>query len=118
MIPIVAATQKYHWGKLGTSSLAGKYSRKTYPNTDEELFNHIHFAEIWMGTHPKAPSTVEISENIQQWLIPEYYEENKGKTVSLTSVIDANRETFLSKSDIFLTEDITTGHLPYLFKVL
>ena len=60
MIPIVAATQKYHWGKLGTSSLAGKYSRKTHPHTDEELFNNIHFAEIWMGTHPKAPSTVNI----------------------------------------------------------
>ena len=118
MIPIVAATQKYHWGKLGTSSFAGKYSRKTYPNTDEELFQHIHFAEIWMGTHPKAPSSAVISENIQQWLTPAFYEANKGKTVSLTSVIDANRETFLSKSDIFLTEDITTGHLPYLFKVL
>ena len=59
-----------------------------------------------------------ISENIQQWLGKEFFEEYKGKSVSLCDTIDQNRSTFLSDNDIFLTEDKTTGSLPYLFKVL
>jgi len=80
--------QKYVWGsKTFIPELLG------FTNPDAEPQ-----AELWMGTHPKAPS--EISKN--------------DKTISLADLIKQNPETILGSE----VASNFNNKLPFLFKVL
>lgn len=79
--------QNYAWGsKTALTELYGIENPQGLP-----------MAELWMGAHPKSPSTVEIN----------------GEARSLREVIDADKVATLGKA---VAERF--GELPFLFKVL
>lgn len=86
--------QNYDWGKLGRSSVVAQFA--TAQCSDFKVNEETPYAELWMGTHPKAPSQIKgLSKNLRQAIIehPEYLGQK---------VIDKFGD----------------GELPYLFKVL
>lgn len=79
--------QNYAWGsKTALTELYGIENPQRLP-----------MAELWMGAHPKSPSTVEVN----------------GEARSLREVIDADKVATLGKA---VAERF--GELPFLFKVL
>lgn len=91
--------QNYDWGKLGKDSRVAHFAQSlgTQTNSDEP------YAELWMGTHPKAPS----------------------KTIGLGSDqkgLDENLRTLLKDHPDELGQKVAqtfgSGELPFLFKVL
>ncbi|MGK3137791.1 mannose-6-phosphate isomerase [Pantoea trifolii] len=79
--------QNYAWGsKTALTELYGIENPQGLP-----------MAELWMGAHPKSPSTVEVN----------------GKARSLREVIDADKVATLGNA---VAERF--GELPFLFKVL
>jgi mannose-6-phosphate isomerase len=79
--------QNYAWGsKTALTELYGIENPQGFP-----------MAELWMGAHPKSPSTVEVN----------------GEARSLREVIDADKVATLGKA---VAERF--GELPFLFKVL
>lgn len=79
--------QNYAWGsKTALTELYGIENPQSLP-----------MAELWMGAHPKSPSTVEVN----------------GEARSLREVIDADKVATLGKA---VAERF--GELPFLFKVL
>ncbi|WP_455846135.1 mannose-6-phosphate isomerase [Pantoea agglomerans] len=79
--------QNYAWGsKTALTELYGIENPQGLP-----------MAELWMGAHPKSPSTVEVN----------------GEARSLREVIDADKAATLGKA---VAERF--GELPFLFKVL
>lgn len=79
--------QNYAWGsKTALTELYGIENPQGLP-----------MAELWMGAHPKSPSTVEVN----------------GEARSLREVIDADKVATLGKA---VAERF--GELPFLFKVL
>lgn len=89
---LVPKIQPYAWGKIGNSSKAAELASGADVFEIEE---DKPYAELWMGTHPNAPSTV------------------KETGQDLKSVIASNPE--LSSSQIYKKYN---GDLPFLFKVL
>ncbi|KAG0943307.1 hypothetical protein G6F30_005319 [Rhizopus arrhizus] len=85
-------TQSYDWGKLGDISKVADYAKASGVAID----NTVPYAELWMGTHPNAPSIV--------------LDENKTK---LRQLIQDNVQ--LSTKEVY---DQYEGDLPFLFKIL
>ena len=54
VVPLVAKPQQYAWGKLGSDSEVAKVLKAGGQQVDDDK----PYAELWMGTHPSAPSTV------------------------------------------------------------
>ncbi|KAJ7708718.1 mannose-6-phosphate isomerase [Mycena rosella] len=94
---IVPTTQKYDWGKIGSSSKVAQFaSASKIPGfTLEET---APYAELWMGTHPKSPSHV------------------LGSNAVLSKHLAAHPE--LIGKHVAGRFDTSTGNLPFLFKVL
>ena len=90
MFRISCTTQSYDWGKLGLESKAAQLAVSSGLVVQEST----PYAELWMGTHPNAPSKL-------------YNDPSK----LLKSVL--NKETLSEK--IF---NEYSGDLPFLFKVL
>ncbi|BAK11248.1 MULTISPECIES: mannose-6-phosphate isomerase [Pantoea] len=87
MKKMINSLQNYAWGsKTALTSLYGIANPKQLP-----------MAELWMGAHPKSPSTVE----------------EHGKPRSLRDVIAANPQQMLGDAVAK-----RFGELPFLFKVL
>ncbi|KAF7720634.1 Mannose-6-phosphate isomerase [Apophysomyces ossiformis] len=84
-------TQSYDWGKLGNVSKVAHYANKSGATTDPTK----PYAELWMGTHPNAPSILA------------------GTDTTLKSIIEANPD--LSSSAIY---EQYNKDLPFLFKIL
>ena len=62
VIPLTCAVQKYPWGKPGSTSLVAKC-------TGNQGDVETPYAELWMGTHPKAPSTLsQTGEKLSEWI--------------------------------------------------
>ena len=84
--------QQYAWGKVGLSSMVAKLCDKGDPNF--KLAENEPYAELWMGTHIKAPSSLaDTNENLRDFV-------KKNKSVLGSKVVDRFDD------------------LPYLFKVL
>lgn len=49
-----AKTQSYDWGKLGDVSKVAQYAK----TSGVEIDTSRPYAELWMGTHPNAPSVL------------------------------------------------------------
>jgi len=90
---IVPRAQNYAWGKIGSQSKVAELVSNTYRNIS--IDSNKNYAELWMGTHPNAPSIkMSTGENLKD-------------------VVLANPE--------LLTPNIAAkynGDLPFLFKVL
>jgi len=87
MQKLINSLQNYAWGS--PTALTELYG---IANPDGQPM-----AELWMGAHPKSPSYIEVN----------------GEKESLRAVIEADKETLLSKA---VAERF--GELPFLFKVL
>lgn len=80
--------QKYAWGsRTAIPELLGMPSPSEEPQ-----------AELWMGTHPKAPSSVIVGD----------------KDISLIEIVKADPEKILGKK----TAKKFSGALPFLFKII
>ncbi|KAI9485871.1 MAG: phosphomannose isomerase type I [Benjaminiella poitrasii] len=85
-------TQSYDWGKLGNVSKVAAYAKASGTDVDKDT----PYAELWMGTHPNAPSIVMDDNN-----------------TTLKDLIKDNVE--LSTKPVY---DQYNGDLPFLFKIL
>jgi len=84
--------QQYAWGKVGFSSMVAKLCDRG--NANFKVSENEPYAELWMGTHIKAPSNlVDTNENLRDFV-------QKNKEVLGTKVVERFND------------------LPYLFKVL
>jgi len=88
LLPLEGAVQHYDWG--GREFIPGLLGR-----ADPEA---RPFAELWMGAHPRAPSTVLVD----------------GTPVGLDALVAGAPEQVLGESDARRF----AGRLPYLFKVI
>ncbi|XP_052785072.1 mannose-6-phosphate isomerase-like [Mya arenaria] len=88
------AYQNYAWGKVGSSSEVAKLLKSG--NASVSIEEQTPYAELWMGTHPSAPSTIPMADgqSLADWV--QGNPDGLGKPV---------RERF-------------GGALPFLFKVL
>lgn len=84
-------TQSYDWGKLGDVSLVASYAKASGVTIDTDK----PYAELWMGTHPTAPSIVM-----------------DGNNTPLSSLVNESAE--LSGKLVY---DRFDGDLPFLFKI-
>ncbi|KAI8327385.1 phosphomannose isomerase type I [Blakeslea trispora] len=84
-------TQSYDWGKLGDVSKVASYAKASGTSVDSSK----PYAELWMGTHPNAPSVVLEDSTTLEQLIRENAE------LSTKAVYDQYK-----------------GDLPFLFKIL
>lgn len=90
------SVQEYDWGKHGAASEVARLAHGA--DEDFKVDANTPYAELWMGTHPKGPSTIFSSgELLSDWI----------KTHAKTLGHKANE----------LTAD-GVGQLPFLFKVL
>lgn len=87
-----AKTQSYDWGKLGDVSKVAHYAKQSGVDVDPAK----PYAELWMGTHPNAPSVVMDDTR-----------------TPLKDLIQAHSE--LSTETIY---NQYNGDLPFLFKIL
>ena len=83
--------QQYAWGRQGSESTVARLKRGADP--DFAVAEEERYAELWMGTHPKAPALMADGGDLVEWL--------KGHPEVLGE--DALEEN---------------GSLPFLFKVL
>ncbi|XP_071683903.1 mannose-6-phosphate isomerase 1 isoform X2 [Lolium perenne] len=93
LLRLRCAVQHYEWGRHGATSLVARLAAATDPafQTDPAL----PYAELWMGTHPAAPSVVlPTGEHLRGWLA-------------------RNRDALGSP-----VNERWGGDLPFLFKVL
>ncbi|GAB5590532.1 Mannose-6-phosphate isomerase [Umbelopsis nana] len=90
-----AQTQCYDWGKLGDISKVAEYARASGSETDSSK----PYAELWMGTHPNAPSYTLTKDSKQ--------------SKALKDLISANQD--LSTPEVYQQYE---GDLPFLFKIL
>ncbi|KAI8578121.1 hypothetical protein K450DRAFT_249132 [Umbelopsis ramanniana AG] len=90
-----AQTQSYDWGKLGDVSKVAEFARASGTTTDSST----PYAELWMGTHPNAPSYTMTKDN----------QESK----ALKDLISADQN--LSTPEVYQQYE---GDLPFLFKIL
>ncbi|TFK93977.1 mannose-6-phosphate isomerase [Polyporus arcularius HHB13444] len=98
LIRIQAATQKYPWGRQGSSSLAAQLACNAIGH-DFRIDENESYAEIWMGTHTNGPA---------------HLYDDPSKT--LLSLISSDPKFYLGEA--LLRKWPSTTHIPYLFKVL
>ena len=61
IIPLVASTKADAWGRQGADSLAGRlFSQNAYG----VMHPDDHFSEMWLGTHPSAPTCVAYNQSM------------------------------------------------------
>jgi mannose-6-phosphate isomerase len=86
---VLPTAQCYAWGKLGMASLAAQMATASPHFVPDK---ETPYAELWMGTHPTAPSTLQDGRNLRE-------------------VLDEHR----MGKEVFHKYK---GELPFLFKVL
>ncbi|KAJ8249256.1 hypothetical protein GJAV_G00232840 [Gymnothorax javanicus] len=96
VFPLVCAVQKYAWGKVGLNSEVAKLVLGGDPQVVIE--DDQHYAELWMGAHPKGDALIK-DNRISQRTLGQWIAEYPG---CLGSKV---KDTF-------------QGQLPFLFKVL
>jgi len=89
-LKIEPAIQNYAWGKMGRESLVAQLIKARDPNKP--------YAEMWMGAHPKNPSTVLFD----------------GNKFSLSALIERFPKEILGASVV----NVYGKHLPFILKVL
>eukprot|EP00035_Acanthoeca_spectabilis_P023193 m.448212 g.448212 ORF g.448212 m.448212 type:complete len:419 (-) comp19630_c0_seq1:90-1346(-) len=93
---LVCKVQQYDWGKVGKDSTVAQFAASG--DASFKLDEASPYAELWMGTHPKAPSSITLADGLSMpladWI--------KGNRWALTDPI----------------ADKFSDKLPFLFKVL
>ena len=65
LVKLSCIPQTYAWGKPATTSKVAQLL--SIPKDDKQ-----NYAELWMGTHPKGPSSVLSNDNNQKQLLSDY----------------------------------------------
>lgn len=94
--------QSYDWGKVGAASMVARLT-SAGSSGGINILETQPFAELWMGTHPSGPSTLI------------------GGGGDSKDSPDETLQAYLMRDSSALGVDpysLTTGALPYLFKVL
>ena len=68
VVPLIAKPQQYAWGKLGKDSEVAKVLKAGGQSVDDDK----PYAELWMGTHPSAPSAVQVDPSSQPTPLSSY----------------------------------------------
>lgn len=68
MVPLIAKPQQYAWGKVGKDSEVAKVLKAGGQSVDDDK----PYAELWMGTHPSAPSAVRLDSSSQPTPLSSY----------------------------------------------
>jgi mannose-6-phosphate isomerase len=92
MLRLKCKPQSYAWGKVGSDSLVARLLTSSSDNQQLDLSKP--YAELWMGTHPSAPSIVVNNSN------------------------NTNQDGSQKPLKDFIPKTETDGDIPYLFKVL
>lgn len=101
VLKLSCAVQSYAWGRKGEASAVARFAKSADPGL--EISSGSPYAELWMGTHTNAPSTVD----------PD------GGTGAVTESVDFG--AWLRDNPESLGADVGaafSGELPFLFKVL
>eukprot|EP00056_Hartaetosiga_gracilis_P004081 m.71177 g.71177 ORF g.71177 m.71177 type:complete len:408 (+) comp11699_c0_seq1:103-1326(+) len=93
MLRLFGEVQTYAWGKVGRDSTVAQLVDAGVD--DSSIDNKTPYAELWMGTHAKAPSSVVVD----------------GTTVPLSQHLQVHQE-------LMGTAKSEDGQLPFLLKVL
>ncbi|KAG2388119.1 hypothetical protein C9374_000969 [Naegleria lovaniensis] len=98
------AVQHYAWGKKGQNSTVCGLIKENYETIHQKKIDtEKPYAELWMGTHPNAPSKVQPSSEL------------------LSSFLKSQVSNYFSSEEIsefFQSRGYEYASLPYLFKVL
>ncbi|WVF69655.1 mannose-6-phosphate isomerase, class I [Kwoniella sp. CBS 6097] len=107
---LIAHPNQYPWGKVGNDSMAARLTK----NASEEGFTvnpKEPYAELWMGTHPTNPTSLRSSpETLLSTYLTQHPELLGTSASKFRPPFDGAKGSE--------TEDQTTGHVPFLFKVL
>ncbi|KAI1798267.1 mannose-6-phosphate isomerase [Ganoderma leucocontextum] len=99
---IIPTTQKYDWGKIGSSSKVAQYAAAS-KLSGFTLDESAPYAELWMGTHHTSPSRLLESPSQEK----------------LSDYLAAHPELIGARVvEGFKGEGAAEGNLPFLFKVL
>lgn len=97
VVPLLPTIKNYKWGKKGRDSLVARlHSQNSFFAVDPEE----PYAELWIGTHPKSPSTIAYSEEM-----------------TLNEFV-SNETIEVEPDKVALYSKLLAEGLPYLFKVL
>lgn len=94
LVELLCDVQTYDWGKLGKSSAVARFAAAQSP--DFHIQESTPYAELWMGTHPKAPSQI------------------KGGKENLRELVAGNDKLLGEK----VAAKFGDQEIPFLFKVL
>mmetsp|Transcript_26107 Transcript_26107/g.78040 ORF Transcript_26107/g.78040 Transcript_26107/m.78040 type:complete len:521 (+) Transcript_26107:52-1614(+) len=97
-LPLIPALQTYNFGKPWDRSMVARYAEAI---PDCKLSKGLHYAEMWMGTHPSGPSFVRL-------------EGLDGVGHSKAGL----KETIGRSPQFWLGTDVQRGDLPFMMKVL
>lgn len=106
MFNLNCSVQQYAWGRIGTESSSAVF--KAAQDKDFIVDDNVKYAELWMGTHPRGPSTL-LQANSEPIQLSDYLKEKGDAAIG-----EAISKHFYGKSDGLMTY----GDLPFLFKVL
>jgi len=96
---VIPTTQKYDWGKTGSSSKVAQFASKSQV-PGFSLDEATPYAELWMGTHHSSPTRLLSGE-------------------TLASHLTAHKELIGSRvTERFASAGANEGNLPFLLKVL
>lgn len=107
MYKLNCGIQKYDWGRIGTESSVAVF--KSAQDTSFEIDPNVKYAELWMGTHPRGPSQLQITQSNYSINLSDYLKSNGD--LAIGEQISAK---FYNTSD----GEMKYGDLPFLFKVL
>jgi mannose-6-phosphate isomerase len=93
-IPLRPSVQDYAWGIRGADSRVGRYAKAN--GTIKEVDPDTPYAELWIGTHHKSPSSLYVEPTF----------------------VDGAISTNIQPSKTVSLEDAIGAPLPFLFKIL
>ncbi|EGC39745.1 hypothetical protein DICPUDRAFT_26332 [Dictyostelium purpureum] len=108
IVPLKCTSQNYEWGKFGTNSTVAQLLKGYAKECSNIIDDNKTYAELWMGSHPSAPSKV-VCNNSQ----------NQQEEINLNDYIE--REQKLNHSSCIRGEIVEKRFgkdFPFLFKVL
>eukprot|EP01060_Flectonema_neradi_P015350 TRINITY_DN2198_c3_g1_i1.p1 TRINITY_DN2198_c3_g1~~TRINITY_DN2198_c3_g1_i1.p1 ORF type:complete len:406 (+),score=66.38 TRINITY_DN2198_c3_g1_i1:49-1218(+) len=80
---VTYGVQCYGWGKLGNDSMVAKLKGASDP--DFKVSDGERYAEMWIGTHPKSPSTVG-DKSLSEVITKEGYGEDMPYLLKVLSI--------------------------------
>lgn len=63
-IPLIPVVKDYAWGIRGMDSRVGRYAMQS--GSIDEIDPDVPYAELWIGTHPSGPATLQDGRTLEQ----------------------------------------------------